>query len=287
MAGNPGTCPHCGAPVQPDQGFCADCGTALLARGGLAPGPGLTGDSYRPVQEADILGLGPRPETPSTQTGLLLMIIGFALGWIPYVSIVAAIIALVGLVFLWIGRGEFGAAHRRDVHLGIALVVLAFLVELVGALAFVGAVVSAASAPDQTVSGVGASFRADLAGLFVTTVVVAALGTVGYASLPYSLADRTSQGLLWTAPVVAVALSSVAVAILWPELSSAIAAATSGSSINTGPILALDTKATLLGALQIVPNMMFLTAYYRVRNRLVAGRRPTVGPATPTYGRTG
>lgn len=289
MDGGPWTCPHCGASALPGQRFCGYCGTALLALGGGSAEPEPTDLGYDPVAEADALRRAPVPSTPHTHTGLLLMIIGFAIGWIPYVSIVAGIVIIVGLVFLWMGRGEFGGAHWRDVHVGMACILLAFLLEVGAAVVFVGAVVSAANTAGETVQQIGATFRSDLTALFVVTLVATTLGALGYLWLPYSLTDRTSRLLLWTALVADVAISVAVVAIMLPEISSAISTATSGSSVNTGPILALQTRATLLGALGFVPYMMFFAAYYRVRKRLVAGTPPAPPRPAPVapYGRIG
>ncbi len=304
VSATPVRCPHCGAPTRPGQRFCADCGTALLELRSTAGDAEPTDDDYDPVEEADELESGRPPgsarveaprsstaavEAPRTMTGLLLMILGFGFLWIPYASVVGGLLAFVGVVFLWVGRREFDPAHRRNAVLGGVLVVLGLLVALLAGLSFSGAVIDAATTSGATPQSVGAAFRADLVGVVVAAGVASALTVLGYVLLPYRLADRPSRGLLWAGFASSVGLTMLVAAILLPQVSAAITAATSGSSINPGPVEALEGRATLLGALQILPDLMFLVAYYRTRTALLTdtvGPGRGVAPVSP-YGRTG
>ena len=54
---------------------------------------------------------------------------------------------------------------------------------------------------------------------------------------------------------------------LTPQISAALAQATSGATLNLAPVQALEAKEALWDLALIVPNMMFLWAYHRTRAR--------------------
>jgi len=280
-------CPACGGPAEPGARFCSRCGQALPAAAPeltYAP-PGQA--SWGTVADVEAVGYDGNRTADRTRTGVLLMILSFALAWIPYVAFVGGILALIGIVFLWLGRAGFGPDHRRNVVAGCVCVLLGILVSLFAALWFASAVVSAAATTSTTLSGVGAALQSALEGLLVSAVVAGALGALGYVLLPYALADRTSRWLLWGGLVLSVALSVLLLTLLWPQLTAAIGQATSGTTINVAPVQAVETRETIVATVQFFPQMMFLTAYYRVRRRLMrgpGGAATSAGPSTP-YGR--
>lgn len=287
MTAGKGYCPACGTPSGPGARFRSRCGQALPDTAPASPYVAPEAHSWDTVAEADAVRYGLQRGSDRTRTGLLLMILSFALGWIPYVAFVAGILAFIGIIYLWLGRNDLGPGHRRSVMAGCVCVVLAILVSIIAVLGFVSAVFSAAAAAGTTLSDVGATLRGALERLLVSVIVAGALGSLGYVLLPYALADRTSRALLWGGLALSVGLSVLVVAVLWPQLSSAVAQATSGSSINVGPVQAVETRETILATLQFFPQMMFLAAYYRVRNREAKIAEGTdVGPAPSSpYGR--
>lgn len=218
-----------------------------------------------------------------TKTGLLLMIIAFALLWIPYVSDLGALIALVGIGFLWLGRHGFGPAHRRNVLLGGACVALGLLIGIVIAAWFVDSLLTQTS-PGQSTSSLVAVFQSDLGVLFVAGLATASLTAIAYLVLPYALADPTSRIVLFSAAVLTVVISALSVAIEFPQISTAVAQATSGSSISTGPITALQGESILLSTAQILPDLMFLWAYNRTRTRAFSDPSSFGRPTTPSGG---
>src|SRR5207247_2669532 len=57
----------------------------------------------------------------NTKTGLLLLMIGLLIAWIPFIGAVGGIIALVGALLVILGREAFGQEHARNVILSIIL----------------------------------------------------------------------------------------------------------------------------------------------------------------------
>jgi len=281
-------CPDCESPVSAVQSFCPNCGASLTALSEVAPSarPAAPGaDSWDWVGVQDDRGALPRAQE-RTKTGLLLMIVAFALLWIPFVSSLGELIALIGVVFLWLGRNGFDPSHSRNVLLGGACVVLGLLIAIGVGIWFAGAIVAEAASPGQSLSQLGTLLQSDLGVLFVVGLATAGLTAIAYVLLPYALSDPTSRILLFSAAVLTVAISAIQVAVLFPQISNAVAQATSGSSINTGPITALQDESVLLATAQILPDMMFLWAYYRTRARTFPNQPSGAGP-TGTSGRFG
>lgn len=217
------------------------------------------------------------------------MILGFAVLWIPYIGGIGGLIALIGVVLLWVGRGSFGSSHHRAVWVGSACVLVSLVLAFGVALWFVFTLITAAQTPGQTISAFGSELQSDLVTLLVTTLVASAIASMGYVALPYALADRGSRALLWGAFTLSVLTTVVGVALLWPQISTAISQATSGSTVDLAPIRAIQTQSTLWGTLQVVPDMMFLWAYYRIRNRVFPDRilGQISPPADQMFGRVG
>ena len=274
VAGSP-QCPFCGVSVAAGQHFCPNCGGTLASVAGSIP---PTIPSVAPNESWDWISLqdtGALPEAQErTKTGLLLMIIAFAPLWIPYVSALGALLAFTGIIFLWLGRNGFGLAHRRNVLLGGACVVIGLLTGIVVGAWFVDSILTQVS-PGQSPSAIGALFQSDLGVLFEVGLLTATLTAIAYVALPYALADPTSRILLVSAAALTLLISTITIAIIFPQISGAVTQATSGSSINTGPITALQGESALLGAAQFLPDMMFLWAYYRTRTRIIPDHPPT------------
>lgn len=221
-----------------------------------------------------------------TKTGLVIMVIAFGLLWIPYVSYLGDLLAIVGVIFVWLGRGAFTPQHSRDATVGTACVFLGLLVGIMVGISFALGVVSAALTPQETSQAFVATLQSSLDLLFASSIVISALTAAGFLSLPYALADPVSRRLLWAGFALSIALTSGIVAVVAPQIHTALAQSISGATLNTGPVQALETKETLLGVVQIIPNLMFLWAYYRTRQQIFPpGAGPKVLPPLPSQSR--
>jgi zinc-ribbon domain len=287
MSASGWTCPSCGAPVSAGHKFCPNCGVLLPAATGplpLAGPPAFGGGTWGGV------GLGEPAVVPKgqdqTKTGLLLIAIAFGLLWIPYVSGVGGLLALIGILLLWLGRKGFGPNHRRNVLVGGTCVLLSFLTGIVVAAWFIDALLTQ-TPPGETSRMVSSAFQSDLGVVFLVGVAASILSAVAYVSLPFALADPTSRYLLVTAGVLTVVISAVTTSLLYPQIAGAVAQATAGSTINSAPITALEQRSYFLSTAQILPDMLFLWAYYRTRRRVFPDHPPSTPRAGPGdgYGR--
>jgi succinate dehydrogenase hydrophobic anchor subunit len=211
------------------------------------------------------------PEVPRSQrrtsTGLLVMTVAFALLWIPYVSDLGELLAFIGVVYLWLGRSAFNNAHRRWVGIGSLCVILALLTGVVVGLLFIGDLYGTATTPGETLAAFVSTLQSSFVTLFEANVVLVALSAFGYVALPYALADPKARTVLWSAMGLSILLAVVMFFVLAPQISMALAQATSGGTINTAPVAALETREALWGLVQFGPDVMFLWAYHRIHQR--------------------
>jgi hypothetical protein len=261
-------CPDCELPLAPSQNFCPNCGASLASTLERAPSPSVSDggpESWDWVATMDENFARPRAQA-RTRLGLLLMIFAFGLLWIPLVSDLGELLALIGIVFLWLGRHAYGNDHRRNVILGSACVALGFLIAVLVGIWLVDSLLTSV-APGQSASSFDSVFQSDLGVVFVVGFLTSALTALAYVVLPWALADRTSRVLLLVAGALTVVISAVTASILLPQVSSAVAQATSGSTIDSGPIVALQNESSLLMTAQLLPDALFVWSYYRTRQQ--------------------
>jgi hypothetical protein len=289
-AGEP-HCPKCGRPVAPGQLFCASCGQSLSAGVESKPSASATDDAWAPVlaeYDASMVATVQR-DRQRVDTGFLLMIIAFGLLWIPYVTYLGQLLAFIGIIFFGLGRKAFDERFRRWVVRGVVLIVAGLGVGILAGLIYASEVTSTAMMPGETIPAFIASLQPDLETLVGGAFLTAILLLLGCVCLPYGAADPTTRRVLWISAAVGLTLSALQIAILWPQILPALSNATSGGTLNLGPINALQTEGLELGLMQIIPNLGFLYAYYRIRSRLfpTQGYPPPAGGVPSRYGRTG
>ncbi len=234
-----------------------------------------TGAGPTPAPPASPLGAppvpgawaAPRRSVENTESGLLWSAIGFAILWIPFVGVVGGILALVGFVYLFLGRREFGPEHHRWVLRGSALFLGGIAGSVAATVVLVWAqfqIVMRLAAVSSLTSASSGSLGGGLAAeLLVATAVLAVLGVLGLLArvfMVYALADRAVRRVLWIAFAVgAVVLAAFAVgtvAILSP------AASAPSAFVNYANFTDLSDVATAL------PAIPFAWAYYRIRTTL-------------------
>lgn len=193
------------------------------------------------------------------------MIIGLALGWLPYIGLVGGLIALIGVIVLFVGRRAYGPDHQRNVVVGGVLLLIELIGSIVVAIALVGAIVSSVTASGGSPSQLGNALDQELVGAVIAGAVLGVLGAVAQVVLPYALADRTTRRLLWAGFATSLIVSVLTLWFLLPLLSTAITQATAGSTIDLGPINQFETTANLVKLVGGVPALLFTWGYYRAR----------------------
>ncbi len=292
----PRICPHCGTANPPAANDCSQCGRGLPVPGVLASssptpadggprvpsvgaGPASSGGTPTPnaFGRTDAAGPASTREGGRTVAGLLLMVVGLSLSWVPYVDEVGELLILIAVILLFLGRWGFDESHRRAVLRGGGLVLAAIVVGLLVGVVFVGVVIDDASSigtNSTAVSQFGATLVGQLDLLFVISAVLVFFTALGYTFLGSGLADAPTRRLLWAALVAQVGASAVQLALVLPLVRSAVHQATQGSTLDVSTITGVETTAALYGLVNAVPAILFAWAYYRVRETAI-GWRPT------------
>src|SRR5207245_10769581 len=68
----------------------------------------------------------------NTKTGLLLLIIGLAISWIPFIGAIGGLVALIGALLVILGREAFGREHDRNAILALIVFFVVIGVTIVG-----------------------------------------------------------------------------------------------------------------------------------------------------------
>ncbi len=226
----------------------------------MTTSPGFAGEPYYD------------PETvrarDRTETGVLLVAIGLALGWIPYIGIVGGLLSLIGIILLFLGREGFGDRHRNAVVVGGFLLVLSVIAAFVLGLLIAGMIVSIAQVQGVTLKDVTDTVIPSLESAAGGAIVIAAIGGLGQILLVFQLADRTTRWLLVIGLIAAIVVGAALYLIEVPQIEAAFRAATISGTLDRGPIVQLQNQMQLEGLLRGVPALISAYAFLRVRNRL-------------------
>jgi len=182
-----------------------------------------------------------------TKTGLLLLVIGFVISWIPIVGAVGVILGLVGAVLVIWGRHPFRPDHSRNLLLSIIIFVIAVAVIVVAAIfAFFEALLFFPPGGNPAPP----SF---FGGFFVAVLI--GIAVFGIAEVLFTYALQTSSGriLLWCGYASTISTSSLTFFVL-----------------NNVP------NASVIS---IIPALLCGYAYYLARERIVHGEMPA--PSAP------
>src|SRR5207249_9296881 len=131
------TCPRCGASNTPPARFCSTCGTSLvtlpaptLPPMGYAPPPA---QQYYPYQyPANSWEVARTNKINNSLTGLLLLVIGVLISWIPFAGAIGGIVGFIGAILVLVGREPFGEVHVRNTTLALIFFISVISVTILG-----------------------------------------------------------------------------------------------------------------------------------------------------------
>ena len=189
----------------------------------------------------------------NTLTGLLLLVVGVLISWIPLVGFIGGIVGFIGAILVLVGREPFGAEHVRNTTLAIIFFVVGIAVTIFGF--FYALVYSAASGIYGGPTSIVALFS-------LVFVIGGAIFGLSEVLLTYSLQRVVGRQLLWMAYGVSIALNILN--LLITPLSGGLF-----STLFFGNGLVLFT-----GLLSAVPAAIYATAFYLARERIVRHEIP-------------
>ncbi len=267
---------NCGSPIAPVAGPAAPAAAA--------PFPGYAPYAYAPSPVEAVR----HKQISRTRKGILLLLIGALLGWIPNIlGAIGALLTLVGAILVILGRKAFGQAHRRNVAISIVLFFVGFAFFIVGGIIAAIAVISASPTSSE------AALTAALQSAFTNILVIVAIGAFisGLASVFFTYALQKNEGriALWAA-YVGTAGIQVAIIVLTLPLIPGIAASIAHDIVTTGHVDATRIANAVSGAesslqyLSVIPSLLYAAANYLAWSRINKGEIPPPSVTPPGVG---
>jgi len=226
-----------------------------------------------------------RKQIDRTKAGILLLLIGALLSWIPYIGGIGGLFTLIGAILVIVGRKAFGTAHRRNVVVSIILFFVGIAVAVLGAV-----VVVLVAVGDVTSGMTEAQLAALLVNAFTNLLIVVAAGTfiAGLASVFFTFALQKTEGrvVLWAAYGATVGVQ-IAILVATLPLVPALAAQVAHQIATTGTVDSAEISAALEGAsawlslLNAIPAVLYAAANYLAWMRINKGEIPAP-PTAPT-----
>jgi len=229
-----------------------------------------------------------RKQIDRTKTGVLILLIGSLIGWIPIIGALGGLLTLIGAILVIVGRKAFGSIHRRNVVISIVLFFVGFVIIIVGA---VLAIVTAFSGLSSTMTE--AELTVALQSAFRNVLIVAAVGALisGLASVffTYALQKREGQLLLWAAYLATIGIEIAVILVALPVLDAA-AATIAHQIVTSGTVDSVEISNAVSGAtsglelLNVIPALLYAAANYLAWSRINRGEipPPTMPPGMPT-----
>jgi hypothetical protein len=250
-------CATCRTPNPPSRHACWSCGNPLTL-GAIIPGSTATARVPPAVGAPLPTGTGAvalssdavASGVAKTRSGLLLIVAGFVLVWLPVANLIGIVLILVGFWCVHSARNVFRAAYRRWVVRGANLLLAGVAVGLFGEVTLEVFVARPGNSAVSSVALAGAVF------------VTAALLLAAVLSLVYDAADPTTRKMLWAGFVAGI------VSVLLAEL----VLPSSPLYVLTAPFQVTGSTNSVFAAtlprVELVPYALFAWAYVRARARV-------------------
>lgn len=199
------------------------------------------------------------------------MIIGFLLQWIPVIQDIGALISLTGVIFVVLGRNAFGRKHASYVVAAVMIYMVGFFSAIILAFSFASAISAVAySSSSSSAASIISAFNDLLWGSLIIAVVLG----ISVVMLPYQLESSGGRIFLWVTFAVQIALGVLLIAVIGPEISSAVRLAFSTSPPGLLPMLNLENSLNNLRLLSVISSVMLAIAYYIPWKRIDTGMIP-------------
>jgi len=183
----------------------------------------------------------------NTLTGLLLLVIGVLISWIPFAGAIGGIVGFIGAILVLVGREPFGQDHVRNTTLALIFFIVGITVTIFG---FFYALVYGLS------SAIGGGSSSSIVAVFsIIFIIGGAIFGLSEVLLTYSLQKSPGRTLLWTAYAISIALGLVNLFLL---------------PFSSGGFWTIF----FTGFLAAIPAAIYGTAFYLARERIVRHEIP-------------
>ncbi|OGS49171.1 MAG: hypothetical protein A3K68_03235 [Euryarchaeota archaeon RBG_16_68_13] len=300
----PNVCGRCGFANQPGYAFCTNCGGPLAAGPAPAgappvapgaPGPyGVPPYGYYPPPAA----FDRTKQIGRTKTGILLLLIGTLMAWVPagivaaFVTIVGLLLMFVGAILVILGRKAFGPTHSRNVVLSLVLFFVNIIASFAGGILITLGPIGSIG-PGSTVLEIAAAFRSMATGTLLLAVLSAVISGVAAVLFTYALQNPLGRLLLWAGFAASVAVPVAVFFLVSPTIDGIVNSIAADVFSSGGDFLAVlegvgrvatevSLAASTYGLLGVIGAALFAAANYIAWNRINRGEIPApVGPPGP------
>jgi MFS family permease len=215
-----------------------------------------------------------RKQIDRTKTGILLLLVGTLIGWLPLIGVIGFILILVGAILVILGRKAFGPAHARKVVISIALFFVGIIIFIVAGIIFASALIVGFLGGTPNQAAVQSALNNYLIVAFIATIC---LGLVSVL-FTYELQNQTGRLLLFAGYAATVVIQIAIYVIVSQTIASAIAAMFPGGTYNpaqaTVAIANFSARSQSLALLGGIPALLYTGANYIAWNRINKGEIP-------------
>ncbi len=276
-------CTRCGYQNQPGYQFCSNCGAPLAAASGVAaPAAPPTGHPYyAPYYDYEFT-----KQVDRTKTGILLLLIGTLINWIPVIGVIGSLLILIGAILVILGRKAFGATHSRNVVIAIVMFFVGILVTVALFVASALAAIPANFTGTMTQAQAQAFATAVVNNVLLSLIVGAVITGIASVLFTYALQSNIGKILLWAAYVANIGLAIGVYLVISPLIANAVAQAVVTGTYNSAPIDSLTAQASSYEIIGVVSALLFTGANYIAWSRISRGEIPARpgAPAVPPPG---
>ncbi len=219
---------------------------------------------------------GHSTEFERTLTGLLLMAIGTATLWVPYLMYLGELLNFIGIIFIFLGRRAFEPSHSTFVVLSIvfyfAATVALTVIVLSFALNFVSIYQNGASQSVQL-----AQLKSAVLMMLETVIAVNFLVALSFVLFSWKINDSTGHTLLIIGYVVSVIIPIIGAFFVLNFVDSALASLINGTPAQT-VLSQINARKSLYSLPNAISYLIFAFTYFRTRS--VIQKRPS-DPSVP------
>jgi MFS family permease len=216
-----------------------------------------------------------------TKTGILLLLIGTLISWIPYYAIgaIGGFLVLVGAILVILGRKAFGPKHSRNVMISILLFFVGIIIGVVAVSILTSALLAGifGGTPSQ------AAVQSALNNYLILLAASAIVGGLASVFFTFELQNKIGRYLLFAGYAANVIIGITLAVVVGQVISTIMSAAFPGGTYNaTAAIAALadfSARVSALALLSVIPALIYAAANYLVWSRINRGEIP--GPTTP------
>lgn len=261
--------------------FCSNCGASLTA--GPSGAPAASGTGYpaayaTPPAYGSAYGGERTKQIDRTKTGLLLLLIGTLISWVPFVGGIGGLIVLIGAILVILGRKAFGAVHARNVVISIVLFFVGIIILFVGGLVLGLSLATGFLGGTPSQASIEAAFNNALI-LLIAGSIVAGLGNVFFS---YALQTQTGRMLLWAGYAASVVIQIAVFVVIRGTIAALLAAMFPGGTYDPAAaavaVASFQAQVSGLGLLSAIPSLLFAGAYYLAWTRVNKGEIPASTP---------